>query len=123
MLINLSNHPYKNWDEKQKLEAERLFFSVVDIEFPKIFPEAELSDVIELASTYLKKINEILKAHNGKKIAVHLMGEFTFTYNLIELLRVNSITVIASTTVREIFEDENGKKISKFTFVRFRNYF
>jgi hypothetical protein len=51
------------------------------------------------------------------------MGKFTFTYNIIELLRAKSISVVASTSIRDTIEDEKGAKISKFSFIRFREYF
>ncbi|MGQ9848195.1 MAG: hypothetical protein ACUVQP_11950, partial [Bacteroidales bacterium] len=53
--------------------------------------------------------------------AVHLMGEFTFVYNLVNLLKKKNIKVIVSTTDR-IVEESDGKKIVTFQFVRFREY-
>ncbi|MGQ9799960.1 MAG: hypothetical protein ACUVRG_11875, partial [Ignavibacterium sp.] len=53
--------------------------------------------------------------------AVHLMGEFTFVYNLVNLLKKKNIKVIVSTTDR-IVEESDGKKIVIFQFVRFREY-
>ena len=53
--------------------------------------------------------------------AVHLMGEMNFTFSLVNKLKANGIKCVASTTVRETVE-ENGVKISKFKFVRYRSY-
>ena len=53
--------------------------------------------------------------------AVHIMGEMNFTYALVNKLKANGIKCVASTTKRETVE-ENGVKISKFNFVRFREY-
>jgi hypothetical protein len=123
MLINLSNHPYDNWDINQKKTAEAMFGSVIDLKFPVISPEACLFDIVELTFVYARKIDEILVLNKNGKNAIHLMGEFTFTYNLIELLRAKLIPVFASTSIRDTIEDEKGAKISKFRFVRFRAYF
>lgn len=49
------------------------------------------------------------------------MGEMNFTYALVSKLKAHNIRCVASTTKRETVE-ENGVKISKFNFVRFREY-
>ena len=53
--------------------------------------------------------------------AVHIMGEMNFTYSLVSKLKAHNIRCVASTTKRETVE-ENDVKISKFNFVRFREY-
>jgi len=50
------------------------------------------------------------------------MGELTFTYVLLNKLREKGIQAIASTTKRNVIETPEGK-ISKFSFVRFRDYY
>ena len=52
---------------------------------------------------------------------VHLMGEMNFTFALITKLKARGIKCVASTTQRETVE-EGGVKVSKFNFVRFREY-
>jgi len=49
------------------------------------------------------------------------MGELTFVFNLANKLIENNIKVIASTTKRESFQTQSGK-LSKFNFVKFREY-
>lgn len=124
MLLNFSNHPSSQWPVKQKEEAKRLFGEVVDLPFPNIPPEATEKDIHQLTEEYLKKIMDIKKKNS--KIAIHIMGEFTFTYNMVKELEKISIPCYASTTRRvvdEIKEDEIVKKISRFEFISFRKYF
>lgn len=49
------------------------------------------------------------------------MGEMTFTYALVNLLKDAGIKCIASTTKRNV-EEIDGKQVSTFQFVQFREY-
>lgn len=123
MLINLSNHPSANWNAEQKKAAETEFGQIVDLTFPNIQPEADLNDVKNLANQYVIKVKELLKdAPNGSGV-VHIMGEHTFIFNILERLKLLNIRAVASTTERKAYEDGNGNTISKFRFVRFRDYY
>jgi len=53
--------------------------------------------------------------------AVHLMGEMTFTFALVQKLKSAGIPCVASTTHRRV-EERGGKKIVQFEFVQFRPY-
>jgi hypothetical protein len=116
MLLNLSNHPSASWPENQVQLANQAFGAIQDLPFPQIDPNADEDDITELAQKFLSRILEI------KPKAVHLMGELTFTFNLVELLKSHGITCIASTTSRNTQEMPDGTKISKFEFVQFRAY-
>jgi hypothetical protein len=50
------------------------------------------------------------------------MGEMTLTYQLVGLLKDAGYRCYASTTVREVYEQEPGKKTVIFQFVNFREY-
>lgn len=117
MFINLTNHPSSLWGEDQLAAAEQ-FGEVVDIPFPDISPEAAEEEVNSMAEDYVK---EILSHGNGEDITVHVMGEMTFVYALVMRLKALGITCVASTTERIVKEDD-GKKISEFKFVQFREY-
>jgi hypothetical protein len=121
MLINLSNHPKTKWDQNQITEAERAYGEIIDLQFPLIQPEATLEEVQETAKKYFEKIKELLKDVKGEN-AVHLMGEFTFTFNLAFLLKESGIETVASVTERKV-EFVNGAKVSIFNFKGFRKYF
>lgn len=121
MLINLSNHPSNQWNEKQLKAAQRKFKDVIDIPFPHISPKANSKQVKVKVRKYFEKVLRILKSSKDKSNAVHLMGELTFVYQLTQMLKKKNIKVVASTTDR-IVEENNGKKIVTFNFVKFREY-
>ena len=57
----------------------------------------------------------------NSQLFVHIMGEMTFTFAMVNALHKKGITCIASTTER-ISSEENGVKTSEFKFVQFRKY-
>lgn len=118
MLINFSNHPSEFWGVKQ-IEAARIYGELKDIPFPMVSPEADYEEIQLLADFYAKKI---LVYTENSPITVHVMGEMTFVYRVISLLKEQGITCIASTTERDAEMTNDGKKISDFQFVRFRKY-
>lgn len=116
MFLNLTNHHSDQWEEKQIQEAEK-FGEIIDMEFPLIVPQANLEHVKSLAQSYANKIIDL------KPRVVHIMGEMTFTYNLVNLLKESNIMCVASTTQRSTSELGNQVKQSKFEFVQFRSYY
>ena len=119
MLINLTNHPWEKWDEAQKEQAKKYYGEVIDIPFPNIPPTASAYEVEELANKYFEKI--VPYAFDNLD-AVHIQGEFTFTFRLVNILLSNNIKCIASTTERIMTENPDGTRTYKFRFVRFREY-
>jgi len=122
MLINLSNHPLNTWQENQISAAKTKYGEIVDIAFPLIPPEEGLEFIHNIANEYLEKIEEKIKKTSDYENAVHIMGELTFTYVLVNKLREKGIKAIASTTRRDVVETAEGK-LSRFSFIRFREYF
>ena len=118
MLINLSNHPSTSWSFQQ-LEAAQTYDEIVDLPFPIVDPEADETDIATLSEEYFLKIKQV---SSGKKVVVHLMGEMTLSFNLIQRLKDADITCIASTSERIIKEIDSGKKEVTFQFKRFRKY-
>ncbi|MEI7812940.1 MAG: hypothetical protein WCJ01_11050 [Ignavibacteria bacterium] len=123
MLINLSNHPCSKWNRTQTDVAVTQFGGISDIQFPEIDPEAATEQVRESAGKYLLLIESLLSRAGGQINAVHLMGEFNFSYILINMLREKGILSVASTSKREVVEQSDGTEIIRFNFVRFRNYY
>lgn len=115
MLINLSNHPSSSWSEVQ-LAAAGGKTQVIDLSFPQIAPDGDEEYIKNIVNEYYDKIINTEGVNT-----VHLMGEMNFTFALVTKLKANGIKCVASTTKRETVE-ENGVKISKFQFVRFREY-
>lgn len=114
--INLSNHPSEGWSEEQLATAQK-YGEIVDIHFPNIEPTFTSSMVNSLAENMVDTINAL-----GKDIVVHIMGEMTFTYAVVSRLKPLGITCLASTTERNTIIAPDGKKISEFKFVQFREY-
>lgn len=121
MLINLTNHPFLQWSDEQKQAAEQ-FGKCVDLPFPLVDPKADESDIDILTNQYLQKIIDLTQNENTK-IVVHLMGEMSFVYTLLTKLKMHNIESVASTSERVSIKLENGEKITKFNFVRFRAYY
>ena len=121
MLINLTNHPSKNWDISQLKEAELNYGEIVDMPFPYINTDTTLPEIITLSNNYLTEIITLLKNNNNN--AVHVSGEFVFVYNIVKLLQQNNIKAITSVTERNVITEANGLKTSLFVFKGFRPYF
>jgi hypothetical protein len=126
MLINVSNHPSVKWPEEQLRAAKELSGCgvVVDVPHPPVPPEADEQEVGRLAWQVLDQIAAAHQRHKGGSCTnclVHLMGEAGFVDYLNQLLRLRDIHTVYSTTAREVVE-QDGNKVSRFRFVRFREY-
>ena len=117
MFINLTNHPSDKWS-KEQMKAARNYGEVVDVQFPVIEPTFSKEDILNLVKECAEAIMGIKKGDTF----VHRMGEMTFTYNLVNALKDVCITCLASTTERNTIITSDGKKISEFKFVQFREY-
>lgn len=118
MLLNLSNHPSPHWPANQLEAANQQYESIQDLAFPEINPHWSTDQVEQLADQYC---NDIGKSE-PRPTAVHLMGELTFTFALVQKLKAAGMPCIASTTERIIKFEQDGTKHSTFRFVRFRAY-
>jgi hypothetical protein len=116
MFMNLSNHPSEGWSEEQ-LAAANKYGEIVDIHFPNIEPSFTSSMVNSLADDTIEIIRTL-----GEDVVVHIMGEMTFTYAVVSRLKAMNIKCVASTTERNSIITPDGKKISEFKFVQFREY-
>ena len=119
MFINLTNHPSADWSEKQLKAAQRYCDHIMDIRFPDIKPEYDTSMVKKFAAVIVDIITTTCKS---EKPVVHVMGEMTYTYHVVSLLKAQGITCVASTTERLVKMLPNGEKVSEFKFVQFREY-
>ncbi len=125
MLLNISNHPWKKWSDKQKETAIELFGGVEDLIFPDIDPGLSLEDVQVTASDYLSyilKIKEVNK-DDEKGFSVLISGEYTLVYRLLRLLEENEIKSYCATSKRDVSYNADGSKNINFAFVTFRPYY
>lgn len=118
LLLNLSNHPYSVWDEKQR-EAAIKYGSCVDMDFPKVRPEMSSEELDKLIADYEQTI---LKYAADHIVTVHIMGEMTFCFGLISRLQAKGILCIASCAERNVEEQGNERIKSVYNFTRFREY-
>lgn len=120
MLVNLSNHPSSEWSLLQIQKAKELFGSIIDFPFPPINPAASIEEIKALAKLVAEKVLNITPTQSD--LSVHVMGELTFCFQFVDIMRSKGIRCVASTTERVVEISENGKT-SVFNFVAFREYY
>lgn len=117
--INFTNHPSTYWGEAQ-INAAQQFGEIIDIEFPNISPHADEKYIIILANKFEKMILD----KNPR--AVLVQGEFTLSFQIVNRLISKKVKVLSACSERmtEEYKDDNNitHKISKFKFVKFREY-
>jgi hypothetical protein len=119
LLINLSNHPYETWGDKQKNAAMK-YGKAINMEFPMVDANDDETYIETLADDFFQRIIEYTEKY---QLTVHLMGELTFTFALLKQLQEYGISCIASTSKRIVKEEVPGKKEEViFEFERFREY-
>ena len=118
LFLNISNHPSSMWNSGQ-LKAAAMYGEIVDLPFPVVAPDAENQELQTLAQDCVQKI---LSMGDTQKLTVHIMGEMTFTFMVVTRLKELGIRCVASTTERKTTYNENGTKLSEFSFVKFREY-
>lgn len=118
MLVNFSNHPSHYWEKKQ-IEASHDYGELIDMPFPQIGPNATDKELQKLSDEYVQRI---ISLGDPKAITVHIMGEMTFAFMVVTKLKEMGIKCVASTTERKVTENDDGTKMSVFSFVKFREY-
>lgn len=118
LFLNLSNHPSSHWSEEQ-FAAAREYGEIKDIPFPAVDENLDEEGIDALADEYFEKIKEV---SDFIPCTVHIMGEMTFTYALVNKLKEAGYTPVASTSWRDVQIQEDGSKQVKFHFCRFRKY-
>ena len=119
MFINFSNHSSVDWS-KDQLKAAKEYGRIVDIPFPDVSPDMDENDITVLANQCV----ELILSQNPK--VVMCQGEFTLSYAVITKLKEKDVVCVAACSKREVKSaiQENGstKRVSIFSFVRFREY-
>lgn len=118
MFINLSNHPSEKWTVAQTKAAE-IYGEIVDLPFPSVDPAGDTTYIDNLANEYVEKV---VSMADGEHTVVHIMGEMTLIYSIINKLNSKGIICVCSTTERIVEDLENGEKKVLFNFVKFREY-
>ncbi len=121
MLINLSNHPFIDWEMEHQKTAKVLYGHVEDIPFPDVDPKADTSSIALLAAKYVKRCKVKFGDSLHPNDAVHISGEPCFLFHFVRLAKDQRISCVCSTTQRLVTNNGNIKT-SVFQFVQFRNY-
>lgn len=117
-LINFSNHPSAAWSTEQLAAAAR-YGEIIDITFPLVDPNADEAEINRLAD---QCVAQIVHGRNIRDTTVHIMGEFTLCYAVINRLLTLGMRCVASCTCRDVVYAANGTKQVRFHFSRFREY-
>ena len=119
VFVNLSNHPSVDWSEEQK-KAALAYGGIIDVPFPSVPSSCSDKAMQKLAD---KAVGAVAKAaYPAREVTVHVMGEMTLTYRIVNKLKARGIRCLASTSDRVANDIGNGEKISQFHFVEFREY-
>lgn len=119
LLVNLSNHPYKDWSEDQKKAAEK-YGEIQDMAFPEIDPAMKIDKIKkEIAAAQIDEIKNMCKE---RRVTVHIMGEMSYTFYVVSQLKAFGIRCICSTSERDTEDLGGGEKKVTFRFKRFRDY-
>mgnify|MGYP002622659592 CR=1 FL=1 len=118
LFLNFSNHSSDKWSEEQ-IRAAKEFGEIQDMAFPQIDDNARSEDIQKMAKEYVK---EIVTEYKDNDLTVHIMGEMTFTFEVVRLLQnEHGIRCVASCTKR-IAEEKDNVRTSVFQFTQFREY-
>lgn len=118
LFLNISNHPYSTWSEEQ-LAVARNYGDLEEWPFPAIDADSSEKEVDALAKEHEMRIVALATRH---KLTVHVMGELSFSFALVQRLKQRGIRCVASCSNRDVEELEDGSRHSRFRFVRFREY-
>lgn len=89
-LVNCSPYPFAEWPINHQNRAKEQFGQVQDIPFPSIAPTISAEVFAALVETYFRKIKAL------RPTAVHLMGELTFTFALVQRLQRVGVECLVS---------------------------
>lgn len=119
VFINISNHLSSSWGDKQR-EAAEAYGTIEDIGFPHVPADADEGSIDDTAKKIAKKIFDTYD--DTVDITVHVMGEMTLTYALVNILKTCGVRCVASCSDRKVEERSDGSKVSYFEFAGFRKY-
>lgn len=119
VFVNLSNHPSVDWSEEQK-KAALVYGGIIDVPFPSVPSSCSDKAMQKLADKAVGAVGKA--AYPAREVTVHVMGEMTLTYRIVNKLKARGIRCLASTSDRVANDLGNGEKISQFHFVEFREY-
>lgn len=123
LLLNISNHPFKTWQNSQREAAFDLVPEVVDTFFPRI----EINYSSKKINKIIKKLTvDILKFLDDEKIKVeetyiYCIGDYLTTYRLVVAFKSIGFKVIVPRSER-CRSRATGFKRRAFKFRFFEEY-
>lgn len=121
LFVNYSNHPSTQWPDKQKTAAHTLG-QIIDMKFPIVDEFADEDTIIQTVNEQIELIKKETNNNDPSFTTIHIMGEMTFTYAMVNALTELGYTCVASTTKRIVEDLPDGTKKTTFAFARFREY-
>lgn len=114
--LNISNHPSSKWCEGQNLATKRLGGeAIIDVKFPNVATWWDAEGMAEVAQEILA--NYDLDNVTGAMVA----GEPIMCIAFVRCLQAAGITCYSAASDR-VVEEIDGAKISRFAFMRFREW-
>jgi hypothetical protein len=113
--LNISNHPSSSWTPAQVEAARALGGEPADVGFPNVDPSWSTSEIEDFAIHFAESLD--LEEVGGAMVA----GEPLFAVLLVRELQKLNVACYTATTERGV-EERDGQKISRFSFVRFREW-
>jgi hypothetical protein len=104
---------------EQKYVAEKEYGEIIDVPFPVVDPLGDSGYIITLAEEHVQKIYALSEGQNA---VVHIMGEMTLSFALVNRLLEDGYTCVASTSERIVNYKDDGTKEVVFRFKQFRDY-
>jgi hypothetical protein len=104
MFYNFSNHRSNIWPKERVEAIQKCWGQIIDIEFPLFPVEFSEEEVLSLAKDYIVTLNL------GPKDAILIMGEYSFTFTVVDYLLSQNMNVfcIKSRQIRTSVQKEDG---------------
>jgi CRISPR-associated Csx2 family protein len=112
-LVNISAFPFDEWSPTHQSLIRQEYQKVTDLLFPEDIARLNEADFQALIASYYKKILLI------RPQAVHVLGEITFTYGLVERLKKAGIPCFAA--IWEV-EEHAQANLQTANWVGFRHF-
>lgn len=117
VFVNLSNMHTNKWPEDRLQGALELSEGgeIINVAFPVLEASASKEEIYEKALSIVEKVLSY------KPDIVFCMGEFSLCFSIVTLLKQKGIKVVTVCNER-ILSKEDGKTVSGFKFIQFREF-
>ncbi len=102
------------------LAQARAYGEIIDIPFMPVGPALSTEQVHALAEEIVSSI--IADYPDKDETVIMLQGEMTLSFRMVSLLQEKGYRCVASTSERICTIDEEGNRVTRFEFCRFRQY-